>query len=105
MVNFFNYKYITILFSGTLGLSSSYFNYPYSKISLVELGLGFLVVTYVYLKSAKRQHKHGVFSQWSDTGAFIKMELDDREKFLFALGLVMIISPLFSFVIHFLPIA
>ena len=104
MFKLFNNRNIIILFFGVFGLSSSYLKYPYSKISMIELGLGFLVVTYVYLKSSKRQHKHGVLSQWSDTRAFAKMKLNNNEMFLFILGIIMIISPLFSFAIRLLLI-
>lgn len=85
---------------GILGLLSSFFNYPYNKISFIEIGIGFLLLTYTYLKTTKRQHHDGVFSQWTEPKVFMKMTLNNAEKYLFFLGVVMIFSPLISFLLR-----
>lgn len=90
-------KTLVLLFFGGLGIFSAFFKPPFEVISYIELFLGFILITYVYLKSAKRQHKHGVFSQWSDPKIFIEMKLDAGEMYLFVLGIIMIMSTLISY--------
>ena len=80
-----------------IGLLSAHLIEPYNNLSLIEISLGMVIMAFITLKSAGRQHKHGLVSQWTNPGKFISMKFDNSEKRYMMIGLVMVVAPLLSF--------
>lgn len=59
---------------------------PYSKVGFLFMVLGIFIVIMVGHKSAFRQNKHGVFSQYTNPKLFSGMTLSRKELTLFAVG-------------------
>ena len=81
-----------------IGLSSAHFVVPYNKLAFVEMALGMGILAFTTLRASGRQHKHGIVSQWTNPGVFIRMRFNESEKKLITLGLVMLLSTLLSYV-------
>jgi hypothetical protein len=90
---------IACVFMFVLGAASPFLSSPYNNLSFMVVTSGVLLLTYVYFKTSKRQHKDGIFSQWTDPNQFISMKLNYDEKLYFILGIIMMLSPMISFAI------
>lgn len=54
--------------------------------------VGLFMFVMLIWQSMFRQHKDGIFSQWTDPGAIVHMSLDKREKKMFKMAVSIIVG-------------
>lgn len=79
-----------------VGMASAFFPKPLNYFWLAEMLVGFVILILLGHVSAFKQHRDGIFSQWTSPKVFVQMKLEVREKQVFLLGLIMALTPMIS---------